>query len=76
MHKKGNIYCTICKNHIHLSRREQHVQEHFRKLRKVCEVCGKDFMGNYELRKHKNYKHTNLQTMWCRICVRTEPLLP
>ena len=41
----------------YLSRREQHVQEHFRKSRKVCEICGKDFRGNYELKKHKNYKH-------------------
>ena len=55
MHKKGNIYCTICKNHIHLSQREQHVQEHYRKSKKVCEICGKDFRGNYELTKHKNY---------------------
>ena len=53
----GNIYCTICKNHIHLSRREQHVQEHFRTSQKVCEICSKDFRGNYEIGKHKNYKH-------------------
>ena len=57
MHKKGSIYCVKCKNHIHLSRREQHVQENFRKSRKVCEICVKDFRGNCELKKHKNYKH-------------------
>ena len=29
----------------------------FSKITKVCKICGKDFKGSYELKKHKNYKH-------------------
>ena len=57
MYKKGNIYCTIHKNHMYLSQREKHVQEFFPKSGKVYEICSKDFRGNYELR---SIKITNL----------------
>ena len=57
MYKKGNVYCTIHKNHMYLSQREKHVQEFFPKSGKVYEICGKDFRGNYELR---SIKITNL----------------
>ena len=31
----------------------------FSKITKVCKICGKDFRGSYELKKHKNYKHVS-----------------